>query len=69
MTGDVNDVMPGSNEQRILEFEKKKNSWDSSLEEGRRFLELAEARPVGIYEMCHAFVEEIVSLSPHVEKP
>ena len=44
-------------------------SWDSTLEEGRRFSELAEARPVGVCEMCRAFVEEIVSLPPHVEKP
>ena len=33
----------------------KKNNWDSMLEEGKRFLELAKARPVGVYEMCHTW--------------
>ena len=37
--------------------------WDSTLDEASRFSELAKARPVGVYEMCHAFVEEIVCLS------
>ena len=65
--------MPGSDERRILGFKKKavswdlnieRESWDSSLEEGNRFLV-----PPRVYEMYRAFVEEIVSLSPHVEKP
>ena len=64
---------------RIFEVDKKKTvswdlnsereSWNSSLEEGSRIFGHAEARPVGVYEMCRAFVEEILSLSPHVEKP
>ena len=64
---------------RILEFEKKKTvnwdlnsereSWDSSLEEGSRFLVSPRRDQLGVYEMYRAFVEEIVSLSPHVEKP
>ena len=45
-TGDVNDVMPGSDGLRILEFKKKTVKWDSSLEKGSWFSELAEARPV-----------------------
>ena len=36
MTGDVNDVMPGSAED--LGIWKKAGSWNSSLEEGSRFL-------------------------------
>ena len=54
--------MPGSGAEDF-EIWKKAVSWDSTLEEGRRFSELAEARPVEVYEMCRAFVEEIVSLS------
>ena len=34
-------------------------SWDSTLEEGRRFSEVAKARPVGVYEMCHALIESV----------
>ena len=45
MTGDVNDVMPGSDGLRILEFEKTVR-WDSRLEEGSQFSELSEARQV-----------------------
>ena len=52
----MNDVLPGSDEQKILEFEKKKTvSWDLGLDEACRFSELAEARPVGFYEMCHTW--------------
>ena len=36
--GDVNEVMPGSNGQRIWGFEKKTVTWDSTLGEERRFL-------------------------------
>ena len=44
MTGDVNDVMPGS----AGDFGdlKKKQSWVWDLDEASRFSELAEARPV-----------------------
>ena len=52
-TGDVNDVMPGSDGVRILWFEKKTVSWDSTLDEGSRFSELAEARPVVCGEVLH----------------
>ena len=53
----------------ILEFEKKKTvswdlnservSWDLGLDEESRFSELAERRPVKIYEICRAFVESV----------
>ena len=56
--------MPGSAEDFGIwkkktvrwDLNSERDSWDSSLEEGRRFF-------VGVYEMCRAFVEEIVSLS------
>ena len=54
----MNVVMPGSGAEDF-EIWKKAVSWDSSLEESSRFL----VSPVGVYEMCCAFVEEIVSLS------
>ena len=80
MTGDVNDVMPGSAEDFGIWKKKKKNpvswdlnsereSWDSSVEEGSRFLVSPSRDQLGVYEKCCAFVEEIVSLSPHVDKP
>ena len=47
--------MPGTAED--FGIWKKAVSRDSCREEGRRY------RPVGVYEMCCAFVEEIVSLS------
>ena len=53
---------------RILEFEKKKkNTWDSGLDEESRFSELAEANPVVYGGVPH--VVEIMSLSTHIEKP
>ena len=50
MTGDVNSIMPRSNEQRILEFEK--NSWDSSLEEGSRFLGSTKCAARFLKKLC-----------------
>ena len=40
----MNDVISGSDDLRILGFEKKE-SWDLDLDGGSRFSELAEARP------------------------
>ncbi len=58
MTGDVDDVMPGSDGLKILEFEKTV-SWDLGLDEARRFSKLAEAKPFGVYEMCRTFVDSV----------
>ena len=58
--GDVNDVMPGSNGQRILsDFWKKAVSGDLNIEETSGFLSLGEARPVGIYEMRRALLGQM----------
>ena len=47
MTGD----MPGSDELRILGFEKKGVSWDLDLDGVSWFSELTEVRPVWVYGM------------------
>ena len=49
-------------------WKKTSVSWDSSLEEGSRFLVSARRDQLGVYEMCRAFVEEIVSLSLLISK-
>ena len=49
---------------RILELKKKKTvSWDKNSERESWDSSVEEGRPVGVYEMCRVFVEEIVSLS------
>ena len=53
----------------ILRFEKKSSKLGFESRGRESIFGLASARLVGVYEMCRAFVEEIVSLSPHVEKP
>ena len=55
--------MPGSDELKILGFEKKTACGDWSLEEGSRFLVSPRRDQLGVYEMCRAFVQEIVCLS------
>ena len=58
------------NTERVSwDLNSERVSWDLNSEREKRFSELAEARQVGVNEMCRTFVEEIVSLSPHVEKP
>ena len=51
MTGDVNDVMLGSDGLEFLGILKKAVSWDLNLDGASWFSELGEARPVGVYEM------------------
>ena len=72
----MNDVMPESAEglgdlKKIdsWDLNPERKTWDSSLEEGSRFLFSPKRDQLVVYEMCRAFVEEIVSLFPHVEKP
>ena len=62
MTGDVNDVMPGSDGLGFLGIMKKAVSWDLNLDRASGFSELGEARPVGVYEMRRGLF-----LSPRVE--
>ena len=64
---------------RILEFEKKKTvswdlnservSWDSSREEGSRFLVSPRRDQLGSTKCAACLMKKIVSLSPHVENP
>ena len=76
-TGDVKDVMPGSDGLRILgDFWKKAVSWDKRLDEASWFLDRGEASPVMDYGMtARCWVgwnsqhsRNCVSLSPRVEK-
>ena len=56
MTGDVNDIMPGSDGMGFLGILKKAVSWDLNLNEVSWFSELGEARPVGVYKMCRGLL-------------
>ena len=77
MTGDGNDVMPGSDGLRILgDFWKKAVSWDLNLEMASVFLSWARPgqlclrdAPCVVGSDGTVSIIKIVSLSPGVENP
>ena len=72
MTGDVNDVMPGSDGPGFLGFKKEAVSWDPSLGEASCVLWGARVRVGWVTELRAddgrtVGIVEIVYLSPRVE--